>query len=143
MKVIQLSVFLENRAGRLYELCELLGRNKLNIRALTIAESPEFGIVRLVVDKSDEAAALLKKSGFVANVADIVAVEVSDQPGGLAGVLKVLNEAGQNIEYMYGFVERSSEKALLVFRFDDPDGAIAILQKNGIGVVGSKDIESL
>jgi len=140
MKIKQLSVFLENRSGRLYELCELLGRNKINIKALTIAESPEFGIVRLVVDKIEKAIELLKANSFTANITDIVAVEVGDQPGGLAGILKVLNGAGVNIEYMYGFVEKSKDKALMVFRFEDPDRAIEVLQKNGFGIVGSKDI---
>ena len=143
MKIKQLSVFLENRAGRLLELCDLLGKNKINIKAITIAESPEFGIARLVVDKSDEAIKLLKINSFTANITDIVAVEIEDNPGGLAGVLKVLNKAGVNIEYMYGFVEKSKDKALMVFRFEDPDHAIEVLKKNGLGIVGSKDIGNI
>jgi hypothetical protein len=143
MKLKQLSVFLENRSGRLYELCDLLGKNKINIRAITIAESPEFGIVRLVVDKSDEAAQILKQNHFVANITDIVAAEIDDTPGGLAKILKVLNDSGVNIEYMYGFVEKASEKALMVFRFENPDKAIEILKKNNINIIGSKDIGTL
>jgi len=143
MKIKQLSVFLENRSGRLYELCDLLGKNKINIRALTIAESPEFGIVRLVLDKNEEAIKLLKANSFTANITDIVAVEIADNPGGLAGVLKTLNSAGVNIEYMYGFVEKSKDKALMVFRFENPDQAIEVLKKNGLGIVGSKDIVNI
>jgi hypothetical protein len=143
MKLKQLSVFLENRSGRLYELCDLLGKNKINIRAITIAESPEFGIVRLVVDKSEEAAKLLKLNSFVSNITDIVAVEIEDRPGGLAGILKVLNDSSVNIEYMYGFVEKATEKALMVFRFENPDKAIEILNKNNISIIGSKDIGNL
>jgi hypothetical protein len=129
-------VFLENRSGRLLELCELLGKNKINIKALTIAESPEFGIVRMVVDKSEEATKILKANSFVANITDIVAVEVADVPGGLANILKVLNDNKINIEYMYGFVEKSRNKALMVFRFEDTDKAIETLKKNGFGIVG-------
>jgi len=136
MKIKQLSVFLENRSGRLLELCELLGKNKINIKALTIAESPEFGIVRMVVDKSEEATKILKANSFVANITDIVAVEVADVPGGLANILKVLNDNKINIEYMYGFVEKSRNKAVMVFRFEDTDKAIETLKKNGFGIVG-------
>lgn len=143
MKIKQLSVFLENRAGRLFELCDLLGKNRVNIKAITIAESPEFGIVRLVVDKSEEAIKLLKANSFTANITDIVAVEINDAPGGLAYILKVLNDAKVNIEYMYGFVERSKDKALMVFRFENPDSAIEVLKKNSLGIVGSKDIGGL
>jgi hypothetical protein len=143
MKLKQLSVFLENRSGRLFEMCELLQKNNINIRAITIADSPEFGIARLVVDKSEEASKVLKSSGFVANITDIVAVEIADTPGGLAGILKILNGAGVNIEYMYGFVEKSSEKALMVFRFEKPDLAIEILKKNAINIIGTKDIGNL
>jgi hypothetical protein len=140
MKITQISVFLENKKGRLYEICALLGKNSINIRALTIAESPEFGILRVVVDKPENAIALFRENKFVANITEIVAVEVNDQPGGLANILKVLYENDVNIEYMYGFVEKFSEKALLVFRFDDPDKAINILTRNNVKIIGKKDI---
>lgn len=138
MKITQMSVFIENTKGKLYELCDILGKNKINIKALTLAESPEFGIVRLVADKTEEAVKLLKENDFVALVTDIVAVEVADSPGGLAAALKVLSDNDINIEYMYGFVEKTSEKALMVFKFEDIDKAIAVLCKNGISIV-SKD----
>lgn len=143
MKLNQISIFLENREGRLYEACSLLGEHKINIRALTIAESDQFGILRVVVDKPEEAMALLKKNGFTADLTDIVAVEVDDKPGGLAKILKIIYDNRINIEYMYGFVEKSSEKALLVFRFDDSDKAISILTDNKIKVIGKKDIVNL
>jgi len=143
MKLTQISIFLENRKGRLYEVCELLGKNDINIRALTIAETPEFGILRIVVDKPQKAIDALKKGGFVASLTDIVAVEVSDEPGGLAAILKIFSVNNVNVEYMYGFVERTSEKALLVFRFDDPDRAIKLLKKKKIRIVGSDEIRSL
>jgi hypothetical protein len=143
MKITQISVFLENRKGRLFDVCSLLGDNKINIRALTIAETESFGVLRIVVDKSDMAVKLLKDSGFVANLTDVVAVEVGDKPGGLASVLKVFADNDVNIEYMYGFVEKFSDKALLVFRFADTDLAQQILSKNNIKVVREKEIEGL
>ncbi|MFH0738472.1 MAG: ACT domain-containing protein [Candidatus Omnitrophota bacterium] len=143
MKLTQISIFLENKKGRLFEVCSLLGKNKVNIRALSVAESEEFGVLRLVVDRPQEAIRILKKNGFVASLTDIVAVEVEDKPGGLAGILRVFDKASINVEYMYGFVEKFSDKAILVFRFDDPDKAIKVLTKNKIKIVGKKDIVSL
>lgn len=143
MKITQISVFLENTRGRLYEVSSLLGTEGINIRALTIAESPEFGILRIVVDRPADAIAALKKNNFVANLTEIVALEVDDRPGGLAAILKLLTEHGLNVEYMYGFVEKFSDKALLVFRFDDPDRALDILSKGNIKIVGNKDLGAL
>ena len=143
MKLTQISIFLENRKGRLYEVCSLLGKNKINIRALTVAESEQFGILRIVVDKPEETSALLKKSGFVASLTEIVAVEVADKPGGLAEILKVFSQSNINVEYMYGFVEKKSDKAMLVFRFDEPDKAIALLKKKKIKVIGRKEMGDL
>jgi len=143
MKLTQISVFLENKKGRLYDVCAALGAGKINLRALTVAESEDFGILRMVVDKPEEAARLLKKKGFVSSFTEIVAVEVGDKPGGLARVLKVINEKSLNVEYMYGFTKKCTDKALMVFRFDDPDQAVKVLKKNGIGVVGRKEAGEL
>ena len=143
MRITQISVFLENRKGRLYDVCTLLGSNGVNIRALTIAETESFGVLRIVVDKSDFAIKLLRDHQFVANFTDVVAIEVPDKPGGLASILKVLAENDVNIEYMYGFVEKFSDKALLVMRFEDTDFAQQILAKNNIRAVAEKDIEGL
>ncbi len=143
MKVTQISLFLENRKGRLAEVCSLLGETGVNIRALTIAETDEFGVLRMVVDNPEKALQSLRANNFVASVTDIVAIEVGDRPGGLAEVLKTLNENSLNIEYMYGFVEKKSDNALMVFRFDEPDRAIEVLQGAGLSVVGRSDIESL
>ena len=143
MKITQISVFLENRKGRLFEVCSVLGENDINIRALTIAETESFGVLRIVVDKSDAAVKVLKASGFVANLTDVVAVEVGDRPGGLAAVLNVFAENDVNVEYMYGFVEKSGDKALLVFRFEDTDRAQKILAEHNIKVVTESEIEGL
>ncbi|MGE5295179.1 MAG: ACT domain-containing protein [Solirubrobacterales bacterium] len=143
MKITQISVFLENRKGRLYDVCSLLGTHHINIRALTIAETESFGVLRIVVDKSESAIKLLRENQFVANFTDVVAIEVPDQPGGLASILKVLSEHDVNIEYMYGFVEKFSDKALLVMRFEDTDFAQQVLAKQKIHVVTEKEIEGL
>lgn len=143
MKITQISVFLENRKGRLYDVCSLLGDNDVNIRALTIAETESFGVLRIVVDKSDLAIKLLRENQFVANFTDVVAIEVPDKPGGLASVLKIFADNDVNIEYMYGFVEKFTDKALLVMRFEDTDFAQQILAKHNIRVVTEKDIEGL
>ena len=143
MKITQISVFLENRKGRLSEVCSLLGDNDINIRALTIAETESFGVLRIVVDKSDAAVELLKANGFVANITDVVAIEVGDKPGGLAAVLRVFADNDINVEYMYGFVEKFSDKALLVFRFENTEAAQEILAAQNISVVAEKEIEGL
>jgi hypothetical protein len=142
MKITQISVFLENKMGRLADVCTLLSAAQINIRALTIAESPEFGILRMVVDQPNEAVALLKKNSFVANITDIVAVEVADQPGGLARIARILSEHTVNVEYVYGFVEKNTDRALMVFRFDDTDRALQVLKENQVTIVGSSELNA-
>lgn len=143
MKITQISVFLENRKGRLYDVCSLLGENGINMRAITIAETETFGVLRVVVDKPQEAVALLKKNDFTANITDVVAVEIEDKPGGLANVLKILSEGNVNVEYMYGFIEKFSDNALLVFRFEDTALAHEVLLKNNVKIVTEEDIKGL
>ncbi len=143
MKINQISVFLENRKGRLLDVCSLLGNHDVNIRALTIAETESFGVLRIVVNKPDVAMKVLKENNFVANVTDVIAVEIGDKPGGLAKVLKVLSDHDVNIEYMYGFVEKFSENALLVFRFENTAQAQKILSESDIKVVTEKEIMGL
>lgn len=139
MKTIeQISIFIENTKGRLAEVCGLLGEKNINIKALTIAESPEFGILRVVLDNASQAKNVLKEHGFIVTSAQVVAVEVSDTPGGLAKALKVLADNDINLEYMYGFVEKTSEKALMVFKLDNVEKAIDVLQKNNISIVDDK-----
>jgi hypothetical protein len=140
MKISQISIFLENRKGRLYEVCSLLGTNDINIMALTIAETESFGVLRIIVNKAEEAIKLLKEKGFAANFTDVVIVEVEDKPGGLAKVLKILNENDINIEYMHAFIRKHYDKSFMVFRFDDPDNAIKVLTKNNISLIGKDKI---
>jgi hypothetical protein len=135
MQVEQISIFIENKSGRLAEVTRVLGSQGVNIRALSLADTSDFGILRLIVDKTDQAKATLKEHGFTVSKTEVVAVEVPDQPGGLAGILKVLDDARVNVEYMYAFVERCGGNAVIIFRFDDAVQAIKVLQSNGIAVL--------
>ncbi len=141
MKITQISVFLENRKGRLADVCALFGDNNINIRALTIAETESFGVMRLVVDRPAVAMELLKANGFTANLTNVVGIEVDDVPGGLAKILKILSKNEINVEYMYGFVEKSSDKAMMVFRFDHPEAAANVLGEQGIKIIPKEDIQ--
>jgi len=140
MKLKQLSLFLENQPGALSRPVKLLAKAKFNIVTLSIADANQFGILRLILRDWEKAKALLEKNGFVVKVTDMVAVEVSDEPGGLAKILGVVEKAGLNVEFMYAFTEKRENKAILVFRFDDPDRAIKILQQRKVNVVASVDL---
>ena len=140
MKVTQISVFLENRKGRLYDVCTLLGENNINIMALTIAETENFGVLRIVVNKAEDALKLLKQKGFAANQTDVIIVQVEDKPGGLARVLKVFNDNNLNIEYMHAFIKKGTEgHPYMVFRVDNPDLALSTLKKNNIAIITNID----
>lgn len=143
MKIKQISIFLENKSGRLARITRVLGESKINIRALSIADTTDFGILRLIVNDPDQAFAVLKEGGFTATVTDVIAVEVPDQPGGLAGVLAVLQDAGINIEYLYAFLQKATSAALVVFRVEQLDHAVNILQDHGIRILGEKEVYSL
>ncbi|MGE4559598.1 MAG: ACT domain-containing protein [Desulfobulbus sp.] len=131
MLVEQIAVFLENKSGRLAEITRILAENDINIRALSVADTADFGILRLIVDKVDLAKEVLRAGGFTVAKTSVVAVEVPDRSGGLAGVLKVAHDAALNVEYMYAFVNKSGANAVLIFRFDDMDKALEVLRKNG------------
>jgi hypothetical protein len=140
MKVKQLSLFLENTPGALTRPVKLLAKARLNILTLSLADTQQFGILRLVMRDWEKAQRLLMQDGYVVKVSDIVAVEVTDEPGGLANILVTLEQAHVNLEYMYGFTLKHEGKGLLAFRFDDTDRAIAALHKKGINPVGSADL---
>ena len=135
MKVEQISIFLENKPGGLEEVTRILKDAGINIRTLSLADTTDFGILRLIVNDVDRASQVLKEQGFRISRTLVVAVEVPDRPGGLHGILEVLSKNGINVEYLYAFVERSGEHAVIIFRFDAPDKAIDVLQKNGMTVL--------
>ncbi len=140
MKVKQLSLFLENKPGTLSRPMQLLSKAKINILTLSVADAQHFGILRIIVRDWEKAKKLLEKNGCVVKVTDVTAIEVSDRPGGLADILLVLEKAGINLEYMYAFTLKRESKGMLVFRFDDPDSAIKVLQANSINVVDSIEL---
>ncbi len=143
MKVQQISVFLENKSGRLAKLTDVLGESGINIRALSIADTSDFGILRLIVSQPQQAFKVLKEAGFTVSMTDVIAVEVEDKPGGLAKVLSVLESAGINIEYLYAFLEKSSNDALVVFRVEQIDEAVSLLAKNNINVLKGEEVYKL
>ena len=135
MKVEQISIFIENKSGRLAEVSRTLGEAGVNIRALSLADTSDFGILRLIVDKTDLAKSALKERGFTVSKTEVVAVEVPDRPMGLSGILQILDRSEVNVEYMYAFVERCGENAVIIFRFDEPEAAIEVLTQNGVKVL--------
>lgn len=143
MKVEQISVFLENKSGRLAEVTNILSGAGVNIRALSLADTADFGILRLIVNKSDKAREVLKANGFTVGKTEVVALVVPDRPGGLAGILQVLEAASINVEYMYAFVQRSGDNAIIIFRFDEIDKAIDVLTRAGIRVLKGEEVYSL
>lgn len=140
MKVEQLSVFLENKAGRLSEVTHALAAAGVNIRALSLADTSDFGILRFIADDTDKARNKLKEAGFTVGRTQVVAVRVDDNPGGLDTILQCLYSEGVNVEYMYAFVQRDGNCATLIFRFDDIDRAISILQARNIPIIGPDQI---
>ena len=143
MKLEQISVFLENRSGRLAEITGVLARNSINIRALSLADTADFGILRLIVDRPESATRVLKEHGFTVGLTEMVALELPDKPGGLWGILTTLEAAGMNVEYMYAFVQKAAENAVLIFRFDEPEKATAVLQGAGVRVLAGEEVCAL
>jgi hypothetical protein len=143
MKVKQLSLFLENKPGALSRPVKLLAKAKINILTLSLADTQQFGILRVIVRDWEKAKALFEKDGLVVKVTDMVTVEVDDKPGGLAAILEALEKGKVNLEYMYGFTLKREGKGLLAFRFDDPDRAILALQKKKIRAVESSELFGL
>jgi hypothetical protein len=131
----QISVFLENKSGRLAELTRALGDANVNMRALMVADTAEFGVVRVICDAPRSALGVLEAAGFGASITDVIAVEVPNRPGGLADVLETLDSAGMNVEYAYCFVEPMGDAAVDIFRVDDPLAAEAALSGAGFVVV--------
>lgn len=143
MKVEQISIFIENKSGRLAEVSRILGEAKVNIRALSLADTSDFGILRLIVDDTNLALQELKSHSFTVNKTEVIGVEVPDAPGGLCSILETLDKNQINVEYMYAFVERSSGNAVIIFRFDNIDEAIRVLTENKFTVLKGERISSL
>lgn len=143
VKVEQISIFLENKSGRLAEVTDILARNGINLRALSLADTADFGIFRLIVNDTEKAVTLLKNNGFTIAKNEVVAVEVPDRPGGLAGILAALQGKSINVEYMYAFVQKSEGNAVLIFRFDDIEKAIDALRKTEVRILTGDAVQRL
>ena len=140
MKVNQISLFLENEPGHLSGICKVLSDSGINIVTLSLADTAQFGILRLVVDDWQRAKACLEAAGRVVRVTEVVAAEVDDAPGGLTNVLTILQQDSINIEYMYAFAFCKEGKAALVFRFDRPDAAISLLKNNNVTILSESEL---
>ena len=140
MKIQQISLFVENKPGHISAPARLLAQEGIDIRSMYLADTQQYGILRMIVSDWQKAARVLEEQGFVAKVTEVLAVEVPDRPGGLADVLGALEGTGINIEYMYGFPYPIGDEAILIFRFADPDAAIAHLQAAGINLRASEEL---
>lgn len=140
MKIQQLSVFVENSPGHLRAPCQALADAGVNLATLSLADTQQYGILRMIVRDWRFAKEVLEKAGFVVNTTEVVAVEVPDHPGGLAGVLLAIEQADINVEYMYAFAEKRNDKAVLVFRFENADAAVAALKNSKVKLMETVDL---
>ena len=142
MQIKQLSVFVENTQGRLADITAKLAEANIDIRALSLADTTDFGILRLIVDKPEEAVLILKESGLTVSLTNVIAIGIDDTPGGFAKAVRVLANSDISIEYLYAFVSRSDNLAYVILRVEDNDKAVKVLKEGGIPVVGQEDIFS-
>ena len=140
MKISQLSIFLENRSGRLARIATTLGNAGINIRAMSLADTSDFGILRLIVSDTEAAEKVLKDQGFTVVISEVVAVAIPDTPGALGNALSLMEHAGLDVEYMYVFVEKNRGQAIVIFRFDDIDQAVEIMIENDITVLEAEKV---
>jgi len=143
MLVKQISVFLENKSGRLADVTRILGKNDIDIGALSIADTTDFGVLRLIVNDPEKAEKVLKEEGFSVGITNVIAIGVEDKPGGLSVALEVLEKEGIGIEYMYAFVGKSENQALVILRVEDSDKAVSVLKENNICVLSAEQVYSL
>jgi hypothetical protein len=143
MKTKQISVFLENKRGRLAELTRLLTNNGINLRALALSETGDFGILRLVVSDPDRVQQILIEDGFTVTETEVLAVELADHPGGLAQVIEPLAAADINVEYLYAFAGQPNGKAIVIFRLNEIERAIKLLSDLGVHILAAEEVYAL
>ena len=143
MTVKQISVFLENRPGALAEFTKILDMSSIDLRALSLAESEDFGIVRVIVDDPYKTIRILKEEGYICSVTKVIAVEIADKPGSLVKMLNVLGDNNVNLEYSYAFLAKKANSAFMILRVADNDKAIKVLTQNGIRPICHEDMEGL
>lgn len=139
----QVCVFLENKKGRIAEVTGLLAGEGINIRALSLADTPDFGVLRLIVDDRVRCVRVLKLNGFVVQETEVIAIEIDDRPGGLHRIVELLDREGINIEYIYAFMKKKAEQALVVFKIDDAARAAETLGRSGIAILSEDAIKDL
>ena len=137
MIIKQISIFMENSSGRLADITALLAKADINLRAISVADSTDFGILRMVADQPDGAVQLLRDAGFTARETDVIGVEVPDHPGELARIMALFRDEGVNIEYLYASLEHKADKAVIVLKVDDIAAGLAMLEKHGFSTVPS------
>ncbi len=142
MKVIQISIFLENTGGRIAEATAILAHAGINIRAMSLADTTDFGVLRLIVNDVDKAEKALKDKGFTVGKTNVVAVEVEDKPGGLNAILQILAQADINVEYIYALL-KEGQNAVMIFRFDNTDNALKVLGEKGIKVFTGEEVYAM
>ena len=143
MLVKQISIFLENKSGRLAEVTRTLGNNGIDISALSIADTTDFGLLRLIVNQPEKAEKVLQENGFTVSCTSVIAIAVADEPGGLAAALQVLESENIGIEYMYAFVGKTTDEALVILRVEKPENAVDALARNNIKVLPSNVVYDL
>lgn len=143
MFINQVSVFIENRAGRLAEVSKKLASEGVNIRSLSLADSSDFGVLRLIVDNPAHCVATLTQAGFIAQLTEVLALEIEDRPGGLDRILSLFSENAINVEYMYAFVEKKAGNAIVIFKTGDNNRAREIAQKNAIPLLTSEALKNI
>ena len=139
----QISVFVENKKGRLAEVTKTLGENGIDMRALSIADTTDFGVLRIIVDKPDEAEKVLRDNGFTVSISDVIAMTVGNKPGGLAESLAILDQMDINIEYLYAFLGRSADMAIVIVRVENPDDAIGKIKSSPIHLLTKDELNIL
>lgn len=143
MTIKQISTFVENKAGRLAKVTALLAENNIDLRALSLADTPDFGILRIIVSETDKALEVLKEGGYVAKITPVLAVEIDDRPGGMSAVLDVLAKNDISLEYTYAFITRHAGSAYMICRVEDNEKAEALLAEAGIKTAEQSEIAKL
>ncbi len=143
MKIEQISIFIENRSGRLAKIASQLGAAGVNIRAMSLADTSDFGILRLIVNDTQKALSVLKSHGFTVRISPVIAVKITDRPGELGRFLTILEKSGLNVEYMYAYVQKSGDHAVIIFNFEDLDRAVQVVREAGMKVLDRDELMKL
>ena len=140
MYIQQISIFVENKPGKVTELTDFLASNNINLRALEVAEASDYGIIRIIVDDPFATMTALKDNDWVCKITDVVGVEFPDEPGSMAKVAKVISDAGINVDYCYAFLTKSDNNAMMIFKVQDNKNVVHVLQDSGINIVSQSEV---